>query len=141
HIWEVPMSAPRAPRGMTAEERKVWRLVAADVDDSPVAVELLRAWCASVVELRRLEEWVAEHGTVLELFGMGGHLKSKAQAPEYVQVRALRADLVRLADALGLTPSSRAVGDGAKEAANVDDPLAEVRKLREARLRGAEAAG
>lgn len=136
------MTNPRAPRGMSAEEQKIWRLVAVDVEDTPAAVELLRAWCSSVVELRRLEEWVAEHGTVLELYGMGGHLKSKTQAPEYVQVRALRGDLIRLADALGLTPASRDVaGDGAKEAANVDDPLAEVRKLREARRRSAGAAG
>lgn len=101
-----------APGDLTADELEVWGLVADEVDSSPVAVELLRAWCASVVELRAAEAWVREHGTVLTLRDDKGNVRSMAQAPKYVQVRALRADLLKLADALGLSPKARAVADG-----------------------------
>lgn len=131
-----------APRDLTDAEIEVWNLVADDIDNSPVAVELLRAWCATVVELRASEAWVREHGPVLTLRDDKGNVRSRGQDPRYVQVRALRADLVRLADALGLSPGSRAVatGGGGKddgEAAEVVDPLAEARANREARLRAA----
>lgn len=102
----------KAPADLTAAEKKIWKAVAGEVDDSPVAAELLRAWCASVVELRAAEAWVREHGTVLTLRDDKGNVRSMAQAPKYVQVRALRADLLKLAEALKLSPKARAVADG-----------------------------
>lgn len=97
-----------APEDLTDAEAAVWARTAQFVG-VPGAGELLRAWCASVVELRDAEAWVREHGTTITLRDDKGNVKSIVQAPKYVQARALRGDLVRLADALGLSAKARAL--------------------------------
>ena len=122
------------PVDLTEDEAGVWALVAGEVSGS-VPAELLRAWCATVVELRAAELWVRENGTVLTLRDDKGNVRSVVQAPKYVQVRALRADLVKLADALALSPRL-----AAKVAAGVSvgggDGVDELARLRAGRRSG-----
>lgn len=124
-----------APEGLSEAEAAVWDLVADEVSGS-VAGELLRAWCACVVELRAGEAWVAEHGTTLTLRDDKGNVRSVVQAPKYVQVRALRGDLVRLADALALSPRARSKAAGVA-VVDAGDGVDELAKLRAGRRSGA----
>jgi len=119
------------PSDLSADELAVWVTVCDEVDGSG-SVELLRAWCASVVELRAGEAWLREHGSVLTLRDDKGNVRQVVQAPRYVQVRALRADLVRLADALRLSPRARGAVGGIAEVSATDD----LRRRREARRSG-----
>jgi len=80
--------------------------------------ELLRALCASVAESRTCEAWVAEHGTTYTTRDDKGQVKGTGDAPKYRQLRALRADIVRLSTALGLTPASRQQRAGLAPGAN-----------------------
>lgn len=124
-----------APEDLTEAEASVWDTVAHEVSGAG-AGELLRAWCSSVVELRAAESWVRENGTQITIRDDKGNVKSVVHAPKYVQVRALRGDLVRLGDALCLSPRSRsgvtAVAD------STGSPLDELRRRRA--VRGANTA-
>lgn len=92
-----------APAGMTAEAAAVWDgAVAESADPGALNGELLRAWCETVVELRACEAWVREHGSTMVVRDDKGNVKQVVQAPKYVQVRALRADLVKLGRELGV---------------------------------------
>lgn len=98
------------PADLDADATAVWAEVAEWMvgrADGPVDAELLRAWCRSVVELREAEAWVAEHGTVMTVRDDKGNVRSSTTAPKYAQVRALRADLVRLAEAMGVAGKVR----------------------------------
>ena len=99
------------PADLDADATAVWAEVAgwldARMEGGPVDAELLRAWCRSVVELREAEAWVAEHGTVMTVRDDKGNVRSSTTAPKYAQVRALRADLVRLAEAMGVAGKVR----------------------------------
>lgn len=101
-----------APDGLSAEAAEVWRDVAADAEShgllDAIDRELLRSWCSTVAELRAAEAWVSEHGTTLTLRDDKGNVRSVVQAPKFVQVRGLRADLVKLASQLGFSPRGRA---------------------------------
>lgn len=126
-----------APEDLTEAEAAVWGLVAPHVV-APEAAELVRLWCSSVVELRAAEAWVRENGTTIAIRDDKGNLKSVAQAPKYVQVRALRSDLVKLADALRLSPRARASAVSASVSAGSGvSPLDELTRRRSARRTGA----
>lgn len=99
-----------APDDLSPAERSVWDVVAPFVD-AESAAELVRVWCSTVVELRSAEAWVAEHGTTLTMRDDKGNVRNVVQAPKYVQARALRADLVKMADALRLSPRALAAGE------------------------------
>jgi phage terminase small subunit len=92
------------PAGCSADFAAAWEGAVDqfrfDADEPVEQVELLRAWCQTTTELRAAEEWVAEHGTTMEIRDDKGQVKSVAQAPKYVQARALRLDLVKLAKEL-----------------------------------------
>ena len=93
------------PEDLSDAERLAWDRLAAKVAPS-ASVEIMRAWCASVVELRAAEAWVRENGTQIVIRDDKGNPKAFVQAPKYVQVRALRTDLVRLSKVLGLGMAS-----------------------------------
>lgn len=63
-------------------------------------------------------------------------MRSVVQAPKYVQVRALRGDLVRLADALALSPRARSKAAGVA-VVDAGDGVDELAKLRAGRRSGA----
>lgn len=80
-----------------------WRTVVEDMDVRQLTVadrELVRSWCLTVVELRAAEAWVSENGTTFALRDDKGTVRSVGEAPQYRQVRALRADLARSAGQL-----------------------------------------
>lgn len=95
------------PSDLSAEALAEWESVASSPDLLAADCELVRAWCSTVVELRAAEAWCAENGTVLTLRDDKGNVRSQVQAPKYVQVRGLRADLVKLAGELGFSPRAR----------------------------------
>lgn len=125
-----------APEDLTEAEAAVWALVAPHVA-APEAAELVRVWCSSVVELRAAEAWVRENGTTIAIRDDKGNLKSVSQAPKYVQVRALRSDLVKLADALRLSPRARASAAASVSTGSGVSPLDELTRRRSARRTGA----
>lgn len=89
----------------------VWREVVARHfaagDLSTVQVELLRAWCRTVVEIREAEQWCAANGTTYVLRDDKGQVRATGEAPAYRQLRALRKDLTTLARAMEAMTEAR----------------------------------
>lgn len=92
------------PPGLCAAALTAWEEAAAEYThlSSVADAEILRAWSNTVSELRDGEAWVAENGSTFVLRDDKGQPRSTGEAPRYKQVRALRADLVKLAKRLAM---------------------------------------
>lgn len=123
------MGLSDTPSGMTADAAVVWSAVVVDAPPvSTVGVELLRAWCETVAEIRACEGWLAEHGSTLTLRDDKGQVRQVVQAPKYVQLRGLRADLGRLAAQMAATAAAVPATAPAVEEVSVVDQLAARRR-------------
>ncbi len=91
------MGAPRAPAGLGAAGRKLWREVLADFELAPDGLSLLTAACRTVNELERLHQAIV----CAEVMTTGSAGQPVAN-PLFAEARAHRATLAKLIAQLAL---------------------------------------
>jgi len=112
---------------MTDEE-----LLAGAIVPGPMTAELLALWRTYVAEIRDREAWVAENGPTIVFRDDKGDVRSVVEAPKYRQLCALRRDLTRLSQVIGV-PALRLAVEEKPKARGIDD----LKAKRDAKGRGA----
>jgi hypothetical protein len=107
------MAALRAPAGLGAAGRNLWRSVAGAFDLDPDEAELLRQACRCADELADLRSALAASDTVV-----AGSTGQPRPNPLYTELRAHRETLARLLRALDLPDEEAARGSAASARAS-----------------------
>lgn len=119
---EPPVESPRAPDYFNAEQLEVWSRLTAELEMLGLAATadfgLLERYCICLLRMRVCEKWIAQAGTEAKLKSRdatifiledqdGTALVGHQKWPQTRELEFRYAELRRMEDSLGLSPSAR----------------------------------
>lgn len=109
---EPELGKPPCPAWLCKEAKLAWRRIVPQLDDMGVLAKIdgntLTRYCSLWVRWRRAAEFIQEKGEVYSLKDDEGQVKCVQQWPQVAIVNKLGAELLKIEQNFGMTPSSRA---------------------------------
>jgi len=108
---QPPVEAPRCPKALNPEARKVWKRIVPQLKMMGVLASVDRdalvAYCRTYARWKAAEDFLEKHGEVYPIRDEGGKVKCMMQFPQVAIARNLLQTLRAYQQEFGLTPSAR----------------------------------